>query len=207
MFKPDSPEVKIAKGEHILTTATELLRHEGSDALSMNKLAAACGVAKGTLYLYFKTREEIIAAIYLGIFWTWLNGLPEALKRADYEGFCQDYCASLQKDPLLIPLICEAQTRIQHNIPLETLVEFKRSQTQGLGQLASLFADRLKVDEDAASRIVWAFQVATLGAASFIRQPDFSPSALPEDIHGLTFGLNFESMFLNAVQQINIYRT
>lgn len=63
--RAETPAEKIAKGEFILSTAENLARRDGLDALSMNALCAACGVAKGTLYLYFKTRHEILAALFL----------------------------------------------------------------------------------------------------------------------------------------------
>ena len=205
MYKPDSPEQKIAKGEHILETATQFLRDNGLDALSMNKLASACNVAKGTLYLYFKTREEIMAALYLSVFWNWLNALPQDVAECDtYDNFCRAYCASLERDPLLVPLMCDAQNRIQHNIPIETFVEFKRSQSQGLEKLAQVFAQNLNLDDTQASQTVWAFHVATLGAANFIKPSAFAQNSLPPDTHGLTFGLGFSSMFLNTVTQLKI---
>lgn len=205
MFKPDSPEEKIAKGEHILSKATQLLRENGAEGLSMNKLAEACNVAKGTLYLYFKTREEIIGAIYLSVFWNWLNALPQTLTTAQtYQDFCEAYCTSLTTDPLLVPLMTEAQTRTQFNVPLETFVEFKRSQAEGLDTLAGHFATTLKIDDTKASQLVWAFQVATLGAAHYLRTPDIAPDDLPQDTHALTYGLNFEAMFLNSVTQLSV---
>ena len=41
------------------------LRRDGFDAFTMNKLAAATNLAKGTLYLYFATREELVNKLWL----------------------------------------------------------------------------------------------------------------------------------------------
>ena len=60
--RAETPAKKIAKGEFILSTAENLAPRDGLDALSMNALCAACGVAKGTLYLYFKTQQGFRAA-------------------------------------------------------------------------------------------------------------------------------------------------
>ena len=63
--RAETPAEKIAKGEFILVIAERIARDTGLDGLSMNALSAACNVAMGTLYLYFKTRHEILAALFV----------------------------------------------------------------------------------------------------------------------------------------------
>ena len=52
-----------AKRERILAAALKLFAHEPYQAVTMDRVAAAAGVAKGTLYLYFPSKD----ALYLGI--------------------------------------------------------------------------------------------------------------------------------------------
>ena len=50
---------------HAVLDAAELYFHEvGYEAFSMAQLAKKTGLAKGTLYLYFKTREELFLTLY-----------------------------------------------------------------------------------------------------------------------------------------------
>ena len=66
MTKPSraqTPEEKVAKGEFILQVAERIIRNEGLEALSMNRLVQETGFAKGTLYLNFTTRHEILASL------------------------------------------------------------------------------------------------------------------------------------------------
>ena len=60
-----TPEEKVANGEFILQVAERIIRDEGLDALSMNRLVQETGFAKGTLYLYFTTRHEILASLFV----------------------------------------------------------------------------------------------------------------------------------------------
>ncbi|MDD2903561.1 MAG: TetR/AcrR family transcriptional regulator [Syntrophales bacterium] len=46
--------------QEILAAARSLLEQGGLDGLTMEGIAAAAGVAKGTLYLYFQSKEELI---------------------------------------------------------------------------------------------------------------------------------------------------
>src|ERR1700685_2581516 len=52
-----------AKRQRILAAALKLFAHEPYQAVTMDRVAEAAGVAKGTLYLYFPSQ----AALYLGV--------------------------------------------------------------------------------------------------------------------------------------------
>ena len=47
----------------ILAAARRLMDQKGVDALTMDEIAQAAGVAKGTLYLYFGSKDELIQAL------------------------------------------------------------------------------------------------------------------------------------------------
>lgn len=51
------------KREVIITSALDLFRHYGYRRTSMEDIARAAAVAKGTLYLYFKSKDELFEAI------------------------------------------------------------------------------------------------------------------------------------------------
>ena len=52
-----------AKRERILAAALKLFAHEPYQSVTMDRVAEAAGVAKGTLYLYFPSKD----ALYLGV--------------------------------------------------------------------------------------------------------------------------------------------
>ena len=58
------------KRERILSAALKLFAHEPYQAVTMDRVAEAAGVAKGTLYLYFPSKD----ALYLGILSDGLDG-------------------------------------------------------------------------------------------------------------------------------------
>ncbi|MCP4604798.1 MAG: TetR/AcrR family transcriptional regulator [Proteobacteria bacterium] len=55
---PDDPKVR--KRLRILQTATELFLRHGYRKTSVDEVARNAGVAKGTVYLYFKTKAELL---------------------------------------------------------------------------------------------------------------------------------------------------
>jgi AcrR family transcriptional regulator len=52
-----------AKRRQIIAGARAVFLDQGFDAASMNDIARAAGVSKGTLYVYFKHKEELFEAI------------------------------------------------------------------------------------------------------------------------------------------------
>ncbi|HUX08073.1 MAG TPA: TetR/AcrR family transcriptional regulator [Acidobacteriota bacterium] len=47
----------------IIEAAIKLVRDEGIDRLTMERLASAAGVAKGTVYLYFKDKDQLLMSV------------------------------------------------------------------------------------------------------------------------------------------------
>ncbi|MFE1959376.1 TetR/AcrR family transcriptional regulator [Streptomyces sp. NPDC059479] len=55
---------KVLKEQRILDAARELLLRHGPRGFSMAEVAALAGVGKGTVYLYWESKEDLIADLY-----------------------------------------------------------------------------------------------------------------------------------------------
>jgi AcrR family transcriptional regulator len=73
-----APEDKNERRAAIVEAASGLLRRDPSASFSMEELARRARLAKGTLYLYFGTREEVLLAVHD----TQMQELFDALDRA-----------------------------------------------------------------------------------------------------------------------------
>src|SRR5499427_4774414 len=60
---PAEPCIESAKRRQIVTGARRVFLAQGFDAASMGAIAREAGVSKGTLYVYFKNKEELFEAI------------------------------------------------------------------------------------------------------------------------------------------------
>src|ERR1700751_1136512 len=60
---PVLPDEDNAKRRQIVDGARQIFLARGFDAASMMEIARTAGVSKGTLYVYFKNKEELFAAI------------------------------------------------------------------------------------------------------------------------------------------------
>jgi AcrR family transcriptional regulator len=61
--RPDDDTEDSAKRRQIFAGASAIFRALGYDAASMGEIAKAAGVSKGTLYVYFKDKDELFGAI------------------------------------------------------------------------------------------------------------------------------------------------
>jgi len=67
----------------ILDSTIGLLMRDGIPGLTMERVAAEAGVAKGTLYVYFKNKEEILDAALEASFEPVIHGLALILSGND----------------------------------------------------------------------------------------------------------------------------
>ena len=58
------PTEKEARRRRMLTAAAQLLESWSYRDITMERIADRAGVAKGTLYLYFRTRESLFLGLY-----------------------------------------------------------------------------------------------------------------------------------------------
>ncbi|WP_211264082.1 TetR/AcrR family transcriptional regulator [Streptosporangium amethystogenes] len=60
---PQDASQRLARAHHILDIAGDLILRWGYDKTTVEDIARRAGVAKGTIYLHWKTREELFAAL------------------------------------------------------------------------------------------------------------------------------------------------
>jgi len=202
--RAETADEKIAKGEFILTAAHDMIARDGVQGLSMNKLCAACDVGKGTLYLYFKTRTEILAALYVQKLDQWCSSLEiSATMPMQYDEFCRAYLAALSADPILVDLLIVAAQDFETELPADTYAETLTHLKQSLERQSNQFTQALQIDAAQASPLVWAFYTAAMGASAYrVRQDLTLPKS--SDLGPFRAALQFDRLFWNAV---SLYRT
>lgn len=56
---------KRARPDEILAAAGMLIREQGAEAMRMGDIAACAGITKGTIYLYFRNKAELVESLIL----------------------------------------------------------------------------------------------------------------------------------------------
>jgi AcrR family transcriptional regulator len=69
------------KQANILDTAEELFAQKGFDATSIDEITTSLGIAKGTFYLYFKSKDDILEAVTVRAQEMLINIINKATKK------------------------------------------------------------------------------------------------------------------------------
>ena len=132
--------------EHILATALQLWDRHTFASFTMAEVAAESGLAKGTLYLYFETKEELLLALLDGLLERWFDELDAGLAEDgiwDIDRIAALVCAALDHQHALTRLLPIAASILEHNISLLIARTYKAHLLQRSTQSATLIEQRL----------------------------------------------------------------
>ncbi|MEM7152429.1 MAG: TetR family transcriptional regulator [Myxococcota bacterium] len=134
-------EDKAARRRAILAVAARLLARQPYQRITMAEVARRCNLAKGTLYLYFRSKEELFLAALEDELALWLDSVTEALEQlpADTDGdapqrFATAVTQNLVQRGTLTVLLPLLHTVLEQNIDEDTAVSFKRMLLEKMGQ-------------------------------------------------------------------------
>ncbi|MGD8573584.1 MAG: TetR family transcriptional regulator [Gammaproteobacteria bacterium] len=152
-----SDQQKAARRQRILQAALDLFRESSYDNLNVASVAQRAGIAKGTVYLYFRSKEEIFLALYERELGDWFDDLDQGLSttpgKGSLGGFIELVGASIERRPLLTRLIAIVHTVLEHNIDDEVALESRRMLNERIhatGEKVEAFLPFLRPGEGAA---------------------------------------------------------
>ena len=199
MQRARSETAKLAREDSILTAAEILLRQSGYDAMTMQAVATAAGLAKGTLYLYFTSRESLVLAVHGRLFDRWIDRFavyqPEL---TGFDGFCRDFARHYADDPLFLQLAGFATALLEPQLDREAYIKSKRGMARRVKRLAGLVCQQFSIAPTAAQKLIWGFLTIAGGTAQMTVRPTVSEADLPDDVVAFTGLANFETVFVNA---------
>lgn len=178
-----SLDQKQERRDAILSAANDHLQTVGFEAFSMAGLAKGMGFSKGTLYLYFRTREEVFLALCDLKMTAWANAFNLALQpNMQANEFCTAAFNTAQQDPELLPLLMRLNAVIEHNVSIEALVIAKRSMRNQFMQFAGATATALDLNAEQSLDLLHALMPLLVGAAQTDQAPALLDEELPADI-------------------------
>lgn len=194
---------KYFRRQQILDAAEAHFREVGYDAFSMANLAKLAGVVKGTLYLYFKTREEVFLTLYNQSLVRWSEVFLDHLT-VDMND--QDYVRTLYKtavaDGSFIPLLAQLEQAIEHNVSIDKLVESKRLFIQRFEIIATATVPVLELDQPQSAEVVRTMGVLLVGATRADQGPILEGETIPPDVQAFIDLFSSENLFIKNACRI-----
>jgi AcrR family transcriptional regulator len=199
-----SAEQKALRRQAVMEAAETYFLEVGYEAFSMAQLAKRTGVVKGTLYLYFKTREELFLTLYEQSLIRWsevfIGYLSDSMTSKAY---AQTLYNTALADGTFLPLLIRLEHVIEHNVAIPRLIESKRVFIRQVEVVAEHTAISLKLSEAQAREVVKTMGVLLIGATRVDQGPSLDNEELPEDVQDLIASFLSETLFVkNAVRII-----
>ena len=199
-----SAEQKALRRQAVLEAAETYFQEVGFEAFSMAQLGKRSGVAKGTLYLYFDTREALFLTLYEQSLMRWSRGFIDALSDdITSEAYAKLLYRTALADGVFLPLLIRLEHVIEHNVAIPRLIESKRIFIEQVEGVAKRSATALQLSAAQAVEVVKTMGVLLIGATQTDQSPSLADEALPTDVQSLIASFSSEPLFIkNAVRII-----
>ena len=122
-----APEAKSERRAAIVNAVHELARRDLSASYSVEQFARKAGLAKGTVYLYFKTREEMLLAVHEKHAHELFDVVERALAApgVSAEKVVRAGLRYLKAHPEFYPLAASCRSMLDKNVSTEAALAFK----------------------------------------------------------------------------------
>ncbi|WP_162005460.1 TetR/AcrR family transcriptional regulator [Dictyobacter vulcani] len=120
---------KEERRQDILTTVWQLFQTTSYETVTIAGVAEAAGLAKGTIFLYFKTKEALFLALLEQQLGSWFASIDAGLLALEGTGdilkITTLLCEQLASRPGLTRLLAILHTILERNIHLDEAIRFK----------------------------------------------------------------------------------
>ena len=153
-------EDKQARRESILNAGSALFLSGDGTLPAVAEIAAKAGLAKGTVYLYFQTKEEIYIALLLQALDTLLSGISQTFqdargRRADkVSAFLSTHVEYLRGHPELLRLDALGYGVLENNLDEGKLRYFKTTFISKLLETGRVVEEALRLSEGRGSSLL-----------------------------------------------------
>ena len=198
-----SSEQKALRRHAVLETAEMYFKEVGYEAFSMAQLAKKSGVAKGTLYLYFNTREELFLTLYEQSLIRWSQIFIGSLfNTMTSKAYAQSLYKTTQADGVFLPLLIRLEHVIEHNVSIPRLIESKRMFIHQVEAVAEVTSTALRLSTGQATEVVKTMGVLLIGATQTDQNPALDNEDLPADVQNLITSFSSEPLFIKNAARI-----
>jgi AcrR family transcriptional regulator len=136
-----TPDAKADRRALILEAALQLSRRMPFAEVTMAAVASEVGVTKGTLYLYFPSKESLFLAVLDALMQDWFEAVNAALEAPgprNVTAIADALSTAFLDRADLTRLLALLEGVLERNIDLETAVAFKRATLERTARTAAL---------------------------------------------------------------------
>jgi AcrR family transcriptional regulator len=176
------PQQRAGRATRILDVAADLLVRHGYRRVTMDDVAAGVGIGKGTVYLHWKTREQLFSAVFAREVRSAMDELRQALQQDPrtclLHAFARAYFLAITHRPLLHGLLLADPQLLGTLTGPTDAARDDRHAGMARDYLALLGEHGLLRDDMPVDEIGYAYQATFEG---FLRAAGAAPASRPEE--------------------------
>jgi AcrR family transcriptional regulator len=207
MKRAMTESAKAEKAKLILDTAYELYKKSTFDEIKMSDIAKAANVSKGTLFIYYSTKEILfMEMLFLEYEKRYLNleNLILSLETMTYEEFKTLFLSEMEsildQDSVLIRLSAIKNTILEKNIDYDTAIKASMGLYASLEKIVRLLTERVKyLTVESSFDLLLAQNAIIVGYVNMASIPEVLRNVIEDnDLKG--FRLDFKKNALIAME-------
>jgi len=178
-----SVDMKAQRRREILAAALRLLERQPYEMITMSAVAVAAGVAKGTTYLYFPTREALFLSLLAEHYENWFDALDayRAPSPPAADAWTVWAARELAARPLFLRLVAVLHAVLETNVPVDEVLAFKRRLAERVARSGGALERTLDLPAGCGTRLLLWLQAIVPGLAQMAAPPAPLHAALRSD--------------------------
>ncbi len=202
-----SPQDKDLRRAHLVEAAARLFANTDFDGVTIANVAQAAGVAKGTAYIYFATKEALFLELVRAELTAWLDDLEVSLGRVRAKDRLQAVSGILarcvKERPTLWRLLILLHSVIEPKIDEASARDFKFFLLDLLSRAGTAMADRIPgLHADQAVTVVLQLHALVIGLAQLANPPPVIAQVLAENAALRSMQIEFEPFLMATLRTL-----
>lgn len=143
-----SDQQKNERRQKILDSALEIFQRSDFTSTNMADVAKKAGIAKGSVFLYFKTKEELFLHLFAQELQKWNNAYDQSLeavadKSLNRHQLVRLFVDTLMNQPNLIKLVSLVSNIFGQNLSYEQVAAFKKAFIERIRRTGELLDNKI----------------------------------------------------------------
>ncbi len=199
-----SPQDKDLRRAHLVEAAAQLFADADFDGVTIANVAQAAGVAKGTAYIYFATKEALFLELVRAELTAWLDNLENSLRRVRAQNRVQAVSTILarcvRERPTLWRLLILLHSVIEPKIDEASARDFKFFLLDLLSRAGNAIAGRIPgLHADQAVTVVLQLHALVIGLAQLANPPPVIALVLAQNPALQVMQIDFEPFLMASL--------
>jgi AcrR family transcriptional regulator len=192
---------KLARRASLVVAARSLFASRDFDDVSVDQIAKKMQLAKGTVYLYFGTKEALFLHLVSEEMAAWVKEAAERLRKTGGGPLAAAaaVASTLSKRPALIRLLALLHAVWERNSEASSLRAFKRRLLDITTESGVLFESALNLAPGTGARLTLWMHALIVGLAQMTPTTPMLTNVLAQDDEFAVFRLNFRAELESAL--------